>query len=595
MIQNHNRLAGKRSQASLFWWYVAYLIPFVFLVILVIYQVNHPDFAVLGLGNEKICKAPKIQEDASKYCPIVRSKCNNEYFWLSIHYFCSRFYPLIWLKMAYSGGIVLVLVLLIVSLSLLVSNYLIKNINEATKTVRINNQILSFIIIPLTNCLPDLINYNITLRSNSLDLVLGQLIGSNLISFTLIIGLISFLNPFSVKHYKLVLLNYVWVLVVLLGFFFIISDGKITKAECALMSVSFLVYITYLIWYDQKLLEDSSDEADILSIISRSPSINIEETYSNLVGNDPENGPGPGAGSDPETDSSLHLNPNDLTHPDYGSINSRLSADSKFSSKSDNFIESYQFSMVHYGQIILNSMDLVIFFLVPSPIDTVVRKESGHGHILLHKLKYRLFNLKYFHIWYVIVSLFLIYSQQTFLSVDLFHFSVILLPVIIFIELLKYILRKFDFSKRSEIYKIVTDITGIINSLLIVSLISVQLLKILKNFGVILRISEYVLGFLVFSVVNSINDVIMNVSLSINISPIMGVNSCLGTPLLNILVGIGVNGISILFIHHLKSIKFHLNTNLKASALGLIFVICFFIIYIPMNNWEFDKKLGAFG
>lgn len=595
MIQNHRHLVMKRSGASFFWWYVVYLIPFVFLVILVIYQVNLPDLAVLALDNEKICKLPKVQKDPLDYCPIFKSKCNNQYFWLSIHYYCSRFYPLIWLNLVFSGSIILVLVLLIITLSLLVSNYLIKDINHITETLHINNQILSFIIIPLTNSLPDLINYNITLRSNSLDLVLGQVIGSNLISFTLIIGLISFLNPFSVKQYKLILFNYLWVLIVLLGFYFIISDGKITRFECMLMSASFLVYITYLIWYDQKLIQESHEGGEILSITSLGTSINIEESYSILVDEPPEDNIEVRAGAGPPVNSHLHLDPHDLTIPDYGSISSRLSIDSKMSGKSDRYMQSYKFSIVHYLQVILNLIDFVIFFLVPSSIDTVKKKETGHTHHDFEKLKYRFSKLKYFHIWYVIVSIGLIYFQQEFVATSLFHFAIIAIAMIALIELLNYLFEKIGFERKAEIKKFAANVAGISNSLVIVSLISVELLKILKNFGVILRISEYLLGLLVFSIVNCINDVIMNVSLSINISPIMGVNSCLGTPLLNILVGIGINGISILLIHDLKSIKFHLNTNLKVSAIGLILVICFFMIYIPMNNWKFDKKLGIFG
>lgn len=69
-----------------------------------------------------------------------------------------------------------------------------------------------------------------------------------------------------------------------------------------------------------------------------------------------------------------------------------------------------------------------------------------------------------------------------------------------------------------------------------------------------------------------------------------GLNSCLGTPMLIILLGIGVNGLILNLNHH--SLVFELKTNLVVSLLGLIATIVFYLVYIPLNNWKLDKRLG---
>lgn len=529
------------------WRNTVYIIPIIILTILIINEIlknsnpidNNDDLEAI------FCKIPKKHNN---YCQIFHKKCNEEYFKISISYYCSSYYPSNWLTLNYSIIIIIVLTILIISLSILVSNYLIHNLNHLTKILKINNQILSFIIIPLTNCLPDLINYNITLRSNSVDLVLGQLIGSNLISFTLIIGLISFLKPFSIKNYKFILINFGWVLSILILFSYIISDGKITKFECILISIIFIFYLNYLIWYDQRLINESLDDDEVLSINSLSKSIDLEETLSLLEQTNETN---------------------------YQSIDNELE------------IKPDVNKFIHNLQKIFNFIDLIIFFIIPLTID--YKEEDNKNHHFHQNIKSDLFNLQYFHIWYIIETIFLINYQFNFIS-SIFQLIFLIILIILLVEFINF----YKFFKKS-INQFITNLIGIINSLIIVSLISIQLLKILKNFGLILKISDYLLGLLIFSIINSINDVIMNVSLSINLNSILGINSCLGTPLLNILVGIGINGLIILFMKGENSLKFHLNKNLIIDTIGLTLVILFYLIYIPLNNWKFDKKLGILG
>ena len=94
---------------------------------------------------------------------------------------------------------------------------------------------------------------------------------------------------------------------------------------------------------------------------------------------------------------------------------------------------------------------------------------------------------------------------------------------------------------------------------------------IIENLGVIWQISDYLLGLIVFAISNSLNDGITNVTISTKINPILGINSCIGTPLLIILLGIGGSGL-IVTSRSYKDILFNLTDNVVISAAGLILV-----------------------
>ena len=139
---------------------------------------------------------------------------------------------------------------------------------------------------------------------------------------------------------------------------------------------------------------------------------------------------------------------------------------------------------------------------------------------------------------------------------------------------------------------ILISFIGLSSSLIIISNVAILTLYLLKNLGLILKISDYLLGLLVFSLSNSLNDTITNLTISTKINPILGINSCIGTPLLIILLGIGVNGL-IMTLKTGKSIDFHLTQNVIISTVGLLTSILLLIIYLPLNNYKIDKKIGG--
>ncbi|KAL6454541.1 hypothetical protein SBY92_004008 [Candida maltosa Xu316] len=185
-------------------------------------------------------------------------------------------------------------------------------------------------------------------------------------------------------------------------------------------------------------------------------------------------------------------------------------------------------------------------------------------------------------LWYTLETTFL-YNYQ-FMETSYLY----VLPVAILVFL---IIKTIKFPKDLAISSV--SFVGLISSLVIISNFAVLTLVLLKNLGLIWMISDYLLGLLVFSISNSLNDAITNLTISTKINPILGLNSCIGTPLLIILLGIGVNGL-VITMKTGESIQFSLTRNVVISTVGLIFSIVFLIVYLPLNNFKIDKKGGGF-
>ncbi|KAI5961382.1 uncharacterized protein KGF55_004005 [Candida pseudojiufengensis] len=555
------------------------------------------------------CSIPSklISTSSNQICKYIEKNCDSKYFKISKLYYCKYNHNLNSLIII-SGIILLSLCLILLSLSILVSNYLFKNLNELTLIFGLNNQILSFILIPLTNSFPDLINYYIVLESGNSNLIIGQLMGSILIMFTIIIGFISIMNKsYVVEQPKLLIIDLSWILIVLILFSYILSDGKITKIECLIMSIVYISYIIFLSVFDKEKIKEFDEEllisCDDHQHIIEQP-YNIEDALDIISNDERQYGSIQTISRSPSPRSCSPINsrsPSPIASPIISprpiieSLKSQeiIERQNEFlsvnyiprdkSPSTTPFILSRSCSYHHQQkpklltlifQYICNCIDFILIFLIP--FHRCIENEDS-------KWKSYIRHNKLMTIWYFFEIPLLINYQ--FFQIELNYLIVgliITFPIVFTFNLIKH-----------NIKIIIISILGIITSLIVVSNISILILQILKNLGLIWKISDYILGLLVFSISNSINDVITNITLATKINPILGINSCLGTPLLIILLGIGFNGFLVIqqSSSH-KSIKFDLKPSVILSTTSLIVTIVFILIYLPSNKWTFDRKLG---
>ena len=610
---------------------------------------------------------------SKQICVYIEQNCDTLYFKIAQVYYCN--YHTVSSLVFISSVIIFALCLILLALSILVSNYLFRNLNELTTKFGLNNQILSFILIPLTNSFPDLINYFVVLKSGSSNLVIGQLMGSLLIMFTLIIGLIAILTKsFTVEHPKLLIIDLAWILVVLILFSYILSDGKITQLECIIMSAVYVAYIVFLSVFDKDKLKNYDEELvichedhdhvleqpynieDALSIISNEEHTGYGSITSRSRTPSPVNSPLNSRCSSPlpspsPTSTSMSISKSTpLPLIDGMETQNAETLKTGDSSKDDDYLlvkyvpkrvvsasvsptslpplallpapQVYQQQTPHPGsrqclyqyqqhnahfsnprlilthsfQAICNCIDFVLIFLVP--FHRCIEQEDCQW-------KSKIRHNKFTAIWYYI-EIPLLFNYQFFETKWQYLVPAILFSLPLAIVASTYL--------NHDAKLVITSITGIIASLVVISNISIYILQILKNLGLMWKISDYLLGMMVFAISNSINDVITNITLSTKINPILGINSCLGTPLLIILLGVGFNGLMV--IHNASSqghgsgngngngvdflsgigrhsIHFDLKPSVILDTTALIFTITFILIYLPWNKWRMDVKLGV--
>ncbi|KXJ95433.1 Sodium/calcium exchanger protein-domain-containing protein [Microdochium bolleyi] len=140
-----------------------------------------------------------------------------------------------------------------------------------------------------------------------------------------------------------------------------------------------------------------------------------------------------------------------------------------------------------------------------------------------------------------------------------------------------------------------------------ISTIAGEVVGVLKAFGVILNISEAILGLTVFAVGNSVGDLVADITVARLGYSVMALSACFGGPLLNILLGIGLGGayqiIQTANKKHRKHdelpIKYkpyhiHVSGTLMVSAITLLITLAALLVLIPYNKWVMSRKIGIF-
>jgi solute carrier family 24 (sodium/potassium/calcium exchanger), member 6 len=138
-----------------------------------------------------------------------------------------------------------------------------------------------------------------------------------------------------------------------------------------------------------------------------------------------------------------------------------------------------------------------------------------------------------------------------------------------------------------------------------ISTIANEVVGVLKAFGIILGISDAILGLTIFAVGNSLGDLVADITVARLGYPVMALSACFGGPMLNILLGIGVSGLYITIRHGTKSHHKHpdrpihyrpyeidVSTTLLISGITLLVTLVGLLVVVPLNGWKMDRKIG---
>jgi sodium/potassium/calcium exchanger 6 len=146
---------------------------------------------------------------------------------------------------------------------------------------------------------------------------------------------------------------------------------------------------------------------------------------------------------------------------------------------------------------------------------------------------------------------------------------------------------------------------GFIVAIAWISTIANEVVGVLKAFGVILSISDAILGLTIFAVGNSLGDLVADVTVAKLGYPVMALSACFGGPMLNILLGIGLSGLYVTIRHGAKNHAKHphrpmeykpfeleVSTTLMISGATLLVTLVGLLIFVPLNGWRMDRKVG---
>jgi sodium/potassium/calcium exchanger 6 len=154
-------------------------------------------------------------------------------------------------------------------------------------------------------------------------------------------------------------------------------------------------------------------------------------------------------------------------------------------------------------------------------------------------------------------------------------------------------------------YRFLLCFLGFVVSIAWISTIANEVVGVLKALGVILGISDAILGLTIFAVGNSLGDLVADITVANLGYPVMALSACFGGPMLNILLGIGISGIYMTvheanhrhIKHPGKQIKYkpyqiEVSGTLMISAITLLVTLVGLLIAVPLNNWVMSRRIG---
>ncbi|KAF4635460.1 hypothetical protein G7Y89_g2637 [Cudoniella acicularis] len=154
-------------------------------------------------------------------------------------------------------------------------------------------------------------------------------------------------------------------------------------------------------------------------------------------------------------------------------------------------------------------------------------------------------------------------------------------------------------------YRFLLCFLGFVVSIAWISTIANEVVGVLKAIGVILGISDAILGLTIFAVGNSLGDLVADITVARLGYPVMALSACFGGPMLNILLGIGVSGLYMTIKEanhkhnkhpgkkiHYKPYQIEVSTTLVVSAVTLLITLVGLLIVVPANKWIMSRKVG---
>ncbi len=113
----------------------------------------------------------------------------------------------------------------------------------------VSDAVIALTVIAVGTSLPELTVSVVAVMKKEYDLVVGNIIGSNIVNILLIGGVASLLRPLVVDLHLLFVDMIIMILFAVFFQVFITTDKTVTRFEGAVLLVAYFIYVGYLGWY----------------------------------------------------------------------------------------------------------------------------------------------------------------------------------------------------------------------------------------------------------------------------------------------------------------------------------------------------------
>ncbi|KNC97046.1 uncharacterized protein SPPG_07444 [Spizellomyces punctatus DAOM BR117] len=142
-------------------------------------------------------------------------------------------------------------------------------------------------------------------------------------------------------------------------------------------------------------------------------------------------------------------------------------------------------------------------------------------------------------------------------------------------------------------YGRILALCGFFMSVIWIYVIASEVVGMLGAMASIFGVSETVMGLTLFAIGNSVGDLMTNISIARMGYPTMAVGACFGSPMLNLVLGIGVTSTYITAIKGEPYLLRHSLTPAYVCAVSLVLALFGSIIYISATGFKATRRYGA--
>jgi sodium/potassium/calcium exchanger 6 len=146
-------------------------------------------------------------------------------------------------------------------------------------------------------------------------------------------------------------------------------------------------------------------------------------------------------------------------------------------------------------------------------------------------------------------------------------------------------------NERPRFYKLLC-FAGFPTAVVWIYIIANEVVGLLRSLGLMLNISDAILGLTLFAVGNSFPDLVADVTVARLGFPNMAIAACFGGPMLNILLGIGVSSMYYTLSNQ-ASYELQVTPTLITSACGLLASLMASLVLVPWYGFQGTRIYGV--